>query len=355
MIRVRVKLIITAVIFLTAVIFVVWSVTKLEKYYDIAEFVFRDDIREQISDLRSREIISVNVVDRYVNMYASEEAGRTEEVTVYAVDPGFRDFIPNRMVHSNFLVDLKPVFMRGQVIIGESLAVALFARTDAADSDVLINGMNYSVIGVIAKDNVLIDIFGSLEKHAVYVYSGDVQAGLKPERTSLIVKCRENTAGMVLSGISASGLNAIAEINHDAKARFNVFASQFLLLIGICMILRSLIKQLVLKLRDNKRVGYINRVNFIYIVFIIIFISAALYLLSGLRFVLDARMIPGTLANFGVIFNKIREWFYLVNTGMVNGGLLSVSLNLYARLAVYSSLVSVISGWLFSKYMLSIS
>jgi len=244
-----------------------------------------------------------------------------------------------RMLHGNFLIKVPPVYRGGHVVIGERLAIALFSKTDCVGSEISLGGSVYVIVGVIAKPDAITDLSGTLEEHAVYIYHDDTPLYLRPpEKTFLLVKCRENTAGMVLSRLSVSGLDAIAEVNHDANARFGYFAARLLLLIGVCLPLSMFTRKMIEQIKNRGfkrffREFYHESAKIAFVPGAFILLGAALYLLSGLRLTLDARMIPESLASLTKVAEKLRMWFRLVNNGRVSGGMLDPQIRVYARLA----------------------
>jgi len=113
-----------------------------------------------------------------------------------------------------------------------------------------IGGIQYIIVGVMEKKSAVIDIWGSTEKYAVYIYNdssgdGTTIPASQPSPSSLLVKCQNGAAGMVLSQLFLSGITAKAAINHDARAKFAVFMTRLLLLIAVCIPLHGFMRNTI--------------------------------------------------------------------------------------------------------------
>jgi hypothetical protein len=179
---------------------------------------------------------------------------------------------------------------------------------------------------------------------------------------------------MVLSGISALDMGAIAKINHDAMSQFYIFISRVLLIVALCPLLWNTIKWLFKQKKQFRQLQYNNKDVFfckttlykffaviknviknpsvIMSIFLIIVLSVfAIYLISGLRFITDARMIPASLATISGVMEQIRSWLTLFNNGVLSGGLLSSTLNFYAGAAMLSGFIALLSGWSIKRFV----
>jgi len=154
------------------------------------------------------------------------------------------------MKHGNFLPDIPNGSHQGHAVIDEQMAAMLFSYSDCVGEAIDIGGIQYIVVGVIEKPSAVIDIFGSTEQYAAYVCNdssgdGTTVPASQPSPSSLIVKCQNGTAGMVLQQLSLSGLTAKAAINHNARAKFAVFMTRLLLLIAVCIPLHEFIRNTI--------------------------------------------------------------------------------------------------------------
>ena len=335
-------------LFFLAAVLSFLSARHLVPYQDTIELVFPGSpvgLRETTAELKIRELAAFDVLTRYTGATVSVTEGRSADVSVYTCSPELVRIVPVSIKHGNFLSDVEPLFRRGCVVIGEALASELFSYTDCVNQALRIGDQSYTVVGVAARRNAIVETFGSLERHAVYVYEGDY-ASWTPGKSSLIAKCRENTAGMVLARLS--GLNADAYVHHDAAVRFSAFLSRLLLLLGLSLPLAAGFRDVIKRARSpHTRLG--ERVDIPSAVLTLVFAPCALYLLIGLRPALDARMIPPSLADLGGIVDKLRDWATLANNGQTSGGLYDATLRVSIFLAEGWALVGFLAGYRLRK------
>jgi hypothetical protein len=141
---------------------------------------------------------------------------------------------------------------------------------------------------------------------------------------------------MVLTRLSESHLNEKAAVNYDAKAGLAIFIARLTLFIGVLLPLVRFIKLFIR--RAPYSVALLKERRFIkHITVMLVLIGCCVYLLTGLKLVVDARMIPGSLAHMDAIFEKMQEWFLLVNNGQTSGGLFDPLLRVYAVFAILSA------------------
>jgi len=344
------KTIFICVVFITATFISLMMINKSKLYLNIIEFVFRHEIQDQIEKIYIREIESITTVERYVNIISTNDV-RSEYVTVYMTDSIYKKILPEKMLHGNFLIEINPVFKHTQAVINEELATVLFSYTSIINESILINDKQYNIIGVTKSKGFIIRIFGSMEQHVIYLYESDLSVGINPERTSVLIKCRDKTSGVVLSALSAFELNASSEINHDAKARTSIFISYFLLFSGTMILLWKIIYKLKYLIPNKNYLTNKKQKVFVNIFLLALLSFHAIYILFNMHFTLDARLIPDSLASLNNIFNQLQLWFTLMNNGKLSGGLLDPELNLFSIISIFNGFVVIISGLILKKYI----
>ena len=336
----KILAVVCAVICAAFAVFSLLFSAGLVQYYDRLELVFREtpyELSERVEELKIREITEYAILERYNQVFVSDPSGvRSAQVALYTAGPELWAVMPPGMLHGNFLTKQNPAFRQGYAVIGAELASELFSYTDCVGNTIYLNGSPYEVIGVTAERDALTGIFGSTERHAVYLYAEDVAYGNntgsayfgRAGRTSLVVACRENTAGMVLSRLSAAGLGADAEINHDANARFAVFLARLMLLAALCLPLYALIRALIPRFRPAA--ALLNSSFILPACAALALAVCAVILFAGLQFAMDPRLIPQSLADVGGVLEKLRAWFTLANNGATSGGSYGPALNVQA-------------------------
>jgi len=246
-------------------------------------------------------------------------------ITLYACSNAPNEVWNFNMLHGSFHFDANPG-MRG-IVIDHLLAWRLFAREDCIGQQVTLGDELFEIVGVYRKNRGLLDLLASRDEHPAYTLA----SATDPAGSQLVTRCRENTAGIILSLFP----EAVKRVNLDAVVRGDVLFI-YLAVAGICgiMLLRWLRAQ-------RKRLRTKEKPDIPSIIEGVVFAALFVLAICSLRVSPDPRAIPDTLANPEHIWTALRAWFITVNNEQVTGGMFYAEVKTLAGIARFVALL----GW----------